>query len=225
MKILTFDTSLDKMYVTVSHNGAILTSKTVSNIDGKYHSAFLISTIAEILKKNSLTMPDIHAIGVNTGPGSFTGIRAGVTAARIFGQNLNIPCVGISSLEIISGINTTDKNTLCLLDARKNMAYAAIYGKDSILLEPQAIELEKIPEMLSRQDYFIITDAKINKYLTEKGVQSLDYTSQEYDFGKILSEITYKRLKHINQENFYWSMLKPLYIQPPPITMPKTAKI
>ena len=64
------------MYVTLAENDKILLSEVVTNKDNKYHSAFLISTIKEILKSNNLTPKDLDAIGTNIGPGSFTGIRA-----------------------------------------------------------------------------------------------------------------------------------------------------
>ena len=91
MKILAFDTCLDKMYVTISEDKTIISSKIVTNKDNKYHSAFLISTIKEILQENKLTPSDITAIGTNIGPGSFTGIRACTTVARVMAQQLNLP--------------------------------------------------------------------------------------------------------------------------------------
>ena len=119
MKILVFDTCLDKMYVTLSEDDKILSSEVVTNKDNKYHSAFLISTIKDVLKKNNLSPKDIDAIGTNIGPGSFTGIRACTTVARMIAQQLNLPAVGVSSLEILSKINPTDKPTMVALDARK----------------------------------------------------------------------------------------------------------
>lgn len=85
MKILVFDTCLDKMYVALAENDTVLSSRIVTNRDNKYHSAFLISTIKEILKENNLTPQDLDAIGTNIGPGSFTGIRACTTVARMMG--------------------------------------------------------------------------------------------------------------------------------------------
>ena len=119
MKILTFDTSLDKTYVTLSENEKILADIIVENHDEKYHSAYLIPTIVNILKNNNILMKDINVIGTNVGPGSFTGIRACVTVARVFAQQLNIPLVGVSSLEILSHINTSGSKTAVVLDARK----------------------------------------------------------------------------------------------------------
>ena len=65
MKILVFDTCLDKMYVTLSQNDRIISSKIVENHDNKYHSAFLISTIKEILKESKLTPKEIAAMKDN----------------------------------------------------------------------------------------------------------------------------------------------------------------
>ena len=93
MKILVFDTCLDKMYVTLSEDDKILSSEVVTNKDNKYHSAFLISTIKDVLKKNNLSPKDIYAIGTNIGPGSFTGIRACTTVARMIAQQLNLICI------------------------------------------------------------------------------------------------------------------------------------
>ena len=101
MKTLTFDTSLDKTFVTLFDDEKMLASEIIENHNEKYHSAYLIPAIVEILKKNNLTMKDINVIGTNVGPGSFTGIRACVTVARVIAQQLEMPLVGISSLEIL----------------------------------------------------------------------------------------------------------------------------
>ena len=102
MNILVFDTCLDKMYVTLAIENKILSSKIVENRDNKYHSAFLISTIKEVLKENKLLPQNIDVIGTNVGPGSFTGIRACTTVARMMAQQLNIQAVGVCSLEILA---------------------------------------------------------------------------------------------------------------------------
>ena len=121
MNILVFDTCLDKMYVVLRTEDKILSSKIVENTESKYHSAFLISTIKSVLKENNLTPKNLDAVGINIGPGSFTGIRACTTVARIMAQQLNIKAIGVPSLEILS--KTVKENPLVALDARKNKAY------------------------------------------------------------------------------------------------------
>lgn len=204
MNILVFDTCLDKMYVAIAQDDKVLSSKIVTNQDNKYHSAFLISTIKGMLKENNLTPKDINAIGTNVGPGSFTGIRACTTVARIMAQQLDLPAAGISSLEILAKLNKTDRPTMVALDARKNSAY--LYVNEEI---QGAIQLEKVKEMLENRDYNLITDDKLQKVLG-----GTSYQAGEHNLGEILANLTYEKLK---TSSCKWQELKPLYIQPPPM--------
>lgn len=204
MNILVFDTCLDKMYVAIAQDDKVLSSKIVTNQDNKYHSAFLISTIKGMLKENNLTPKDINAIGTNVGPGSFTGIRACTTVARIMAQQLDLPAAGISSLEILAKLNKTDKPTMVALDARKNSAY--LYVNEEI---QGAIQLEKVKETLENRDYNLITDDKLQKVLG-----GTSYQAGEHNLGEILANLTYEKLK---TSSCKWQELKPLYIQPPPM--------
>lgn len=204
MKILVFDTCLDKMYVTLAEDDNIISSKIVINKDNKYHSAFLISTIKQILKENKITPKDIEAIGTNIGPGSFTGIRACTTVARMMAQQLNLPAVGISSLEILSKIAPKDSSPLVALDARKNCAYL-YYGEEI----KGAIQLEDIEKIIKNGDYYIVTDDKLAFRFSGNS-----YQQKEYPLGEILAHLTYEKLK---DSKCKWQELKPLYIQPPPM--------
>lgn len=199
MITLAFDTCLDKMYVALKQDNRILTSKIVLNQDNKYHSAFLISTIQEVLSTNNIKPQDINLIAVNIGPGSFTGIRACVTVARVMAQQLDCKAVGISSLEILSKIST--KNPLVALDARKNSAY--LYYDGGI---KGAIQLEEIKKIIERGNYTVITDDKLQPILG-----GTSYQQGEYSLGEILAELA----ENSNAEG-NWRKLKPLYIQPPP---------
>lgn len=192
------------MYVAIAQDDKVLSSKIVTNQDNKYHSAFLISTIKGMLKENNLTPKDINAIGTNVGPGSFTGIRACTTVARIMAQQLDLPAAGISSLEILAKLNKTDKPTMVALDARKNSAY--LYVNEEI---QGAIQLEKVKEMLENSDYNLITDDKLQKVLG-----GTSYQAGEHNLGEILANLTYEKLK---TSSCKWQELKPLYIQPPPM--------
>lgn len=204
MKILAFDTCLDKMYVTLAQDEKILESKIVTNQDNKYHSAFLISTIRDILHENNIEPKDLDAIGTNVGPGSFTGIRACTTVARMMAQQLDIKACGISSLEILEQINQTQKPTMVALDARKNSAYLLYNGKIH-----GAVQLEEIKNLLTEKDYYLITDDKLQKELG-----GISYQQEEYQLGEILAKLAFEKLK---MQECKWQELKPLYIQPPPM--------
>ena len=203
MILLAFDTCLDKTYITLYdgnfHNKVILST-------GKnYHSAFLISTIVEIMKENNLTPNDLDYIATDVGPGSFTGIRACVTVARMLAQQLNIGAIGVPSIEVLSKI--LGGNDLVALDARKNKAYvydSEIFG---------AVELEKVDEIV--KDRRLITDDSLLERFTPLAKDAISYQQNEYPLGEILARTAIEKIE--NGESTEWGNLKPLYIQPPPV--------
>lgn len=199
MITLAFDTCLDKMYAVLKKDGEILASKVVENTDNKYHSAFLISTLQEIMSLNDVKPQDVNLIAVNIGPGSFTGIRACVTVARVMAQQLDCKAVGVSSLEILSRL--ADKNPLVALDARKDSAYLYYDGEIR-----GAIRLEEVQEIIKKGEYSVITDDKLQPILGGTSYQQI--TCQ---LGEILADIAENKNAEGN-----WRKLKPLYIQPPP---------
>lgn len=219
MNILTFDTSLDKTYVTLSCNEDIVSSEIIENHNEKYHSAYLIPTIVSVLKNNKLKMQDINAIGTNIGPGSFTGIRACVTVARVFAQQLEIPLVGVSSLEILSKINSSDKNSIVVLDARKNQFYTAIYDSDGKELQQPKLVSKEDMLLMAFSDSFVITDPVSKKILEENGFVSYCYIDEKPELGLFLNELVQNKLNSFEKDTFLWGKLKPLYLQAPPVTI------
>ena len=225
MKILTFDTSLDKTYITLSENSHILSDVIIENHDEKYHSAYLIPSIVSILKDNNIQMKDIDAIGTNIGPGSFTGIRACVTVARVIAQQLDLPLVGISSLEILSRINTSNTKTAVVLDARKNQFYTAVYENKKEILAPLLTSAQDLKDF-DFSNTFVISDTVSSDFLNENcSVQTCIYTEKNADLGKFLNSIVYERLSNTDQNEFIWGKLRPLYLQLPPVTISAKTKI
>ncbi len=220
MYLLAFDTSLNKTYIALGCDGQIVNSQVVESKDGIYHSEFLTEKIKEILSDNSLKITDIGAVITNVGPGSFTGIRTCNTVARMLGQQLDVDVVGVSSLEILSSLNDSEKESLCLMDARKHKAYAAVYSGSVEILQPSALEIDEAIKVASDNKYFVIADTKISAILKENGIESLNYEETNYDLGRNLLKLGYEHLKRGG--NFNFALLKPLYIQPPSITMPKS---
>ena len=201
MKILAFDTCLDKTYITLCEDDKVLESKTILSDGKNYHSAYLISTIVELLKKANMTPNDIDMITTDIGPGSFTGIRACTTVARVLAQQLNIKATGVSSIEILSKI--LGGNDLVALDARKNKAY--IY--DGKILG--AIELEEVDEIVKGRK--VITDNSLLERISKNASEAISYEQGDYPIGEILAKLGQSK------EETNWQKLKPLYIQPPPV--------
>lgn len=219
MNILTFDTSLDKTYVTLSCSGSLLECEVIENHNEKYHSAFLIPAIVSILKKHNMSMQNIDAIGTNVGPGSFTGIRACVTVARVIAQQLNVPLVGVSSLEILSKINKSDKNTILVLDARKSQYYTAVYSADGDELQPPKLTMAEDVLSLDFSNAVVIADETSAGYLKENSIDAEIYTHLNENLGIFLNKIVEQKLKNSQKDEFLWAKLKPLYLQAPPVTI------
>lgn len=201
MKILAFDTCLDKTYITLSEDDKIIESKIILSDGENYHSAYLISTIVEILKSNNLEPKDVDMIATDIGPGSFTGIRACTTVARVLAQQLDTKAVGVSSLEILSKI--LGGNDLVALDARKNKAYIF----DGKILG--AIELEEVDKIVKGRK--VISDNSLFERLKENASEVVSYQQGEYPLGEILAKLA------LEKQETDWRKLKPLYIQPPPV--------
>lgn len=201
MKILAFDTCLDKTYITLAEDDKIIQSETILSNGENYHSAYLISTIVKVLKNAGLTPKDVDMIATDIGPGSFTGIRACTTVARVLAQQLDIKAVGVSSLEILSKI--LGGNDLVALDARKNKAYVF----DGEILG--AIELEKVDEIVKGRT--LITDNSLLERFSQYTDKAISYQASDYPLGEILAKLA------LSKEETNWRKLKPLYIQPPPV--------
>ena len=201
MNLLAFDTCLDKTYITLRSEKEIIDSRVILSTGENYHSAYLISTIKDVLKQNKLTPQSIDMVATDIGPGSFTGIRACTTVARGLAQQLNIQAVGVSSLEIISKI--LGGNDLVAIDARKSKAY--VY--DNKILG--AVELDKVDEIVKNRT--LVTDNSLIERFTPLANKIVSYQASEYPLGEILAEIA------LSKTETDWKKLKPLYIQPPPV--------
>jgi tRNA threonylcarbamoyladenosine biosynthesis protein TsaB len=89
----------------------------------KGHAEILFDRIGELLTRNNLGYKDLNLLAVTTGPGSFTGMRIGLSAARGLGLALDIPVLGVPTLLAMSLSAPTDQSSLILLDARRNETY------------------------------------------------------------------------------------------------------
>ena len=201
MNTLAFDTCLDKTYITLSNDNKIIRSEIIASDGENYHSAYLISTIVSILKSAEMTPQELDCIVTDIGPGSFTGIRACTTVARVLAQQLNIKTIGVSSLEILSKILGGDD--MVVLDARKNKGYVYDGGIKG------AIDLEEIDKLVKNK--LVITDNSLIKRIEKNASTAVSYQSGDFRLGDILSILAR------NKEAANWQELKPLYIQPPPV--------
>lgn len=125
MKILCIDTSSKLCSVAILEDQTLL--KKIELDNGLTHSEILLVLIQQILQDLNLSLTDINLISVDIGPGSFTGLRIGIATAKAFCDSLNIPCIGINSLEILAH-NIKENAYICsTIDCKNNNCYFALY--------------------------------------------------------------------------------------------------
>ncbi len=137
-KIISIETGTDICSVGLSHNGKLLSLR--ESIEGRNHTSDVALFLEEILQQNTATASDIDAVAVSVGPGSYTGLRVGVSFAKGFCYAQNIPMIAIDSLESLtrcaiedsqSGIINLDMLDQSLLipmiDARRMEVYTRVY--------------------------------------------------------------------------------------------------
>lgn len=151
MKILCIDTSSKLCSVAILENTTIINKLELDN--GLTHSETLMPLVNEILDKSNLSLKDIDLLVSDIGPGSFTGIRIGIATIKAFADSLNIPCIGISSLEVLA-YNIKNDGLICsTIDCKNDNCYFALYelknGTYNILEEPCAKTVQKALELLN----------------------------------------------------------------------------
>lgn len=145
--ILQFDTSTPVCTVALSQDGETLGQ---SAADGKnVHAASLTTQIAELLEKHRIRFQDLSAVAVGKGPGSYTGLRIGVSTAKGICYAADIPLIAIDSLRILAeGFHLTQDSSqavetlLCpMIDARRMEVYMSVFTSEREVIRPTAAEI------------------------------------------------------------------------------------
>ena len=154
MKILAVDTSSKLCSVAILEDTNLIKKLELDN--GLTHSETLMPLIKQLLNECELSLNNVDLLVSDIGPGSFTGIRIGVSTCKAFSDSLNIPCVGVSSLEVLA-YNIKDDGIICsTIDCKNSNCYFALYqlnnGVYSVLEEPCAKSVDDVLSLL-KSDY------------------------------------------------------------------------
>ena len=163
MLILAFETSAKAASVALVENGRLL-GESYQNT-GLTHSQTLMVMAEDVLKQCGKTAADVEAVAVAEGPGSFTGVRIGVAAAKGFAWGKEIPCYGVSTLEAMAeSLGAFDGYVCACMDARRSQVYNALFlaegGKLTRVSEDRAIALADLKTDLEHIDgpIFLVGD-------------------------------------------------------------------
>ena len=133
MMVLALDTAAADCAVAVYDSDGDRIVAAISETIGRGHAERLMAMIDETLVLAGVTLADLGRIAVTVGPGSFTGIRVGIAAARGFALALGIPAIGISTLQVVAETHLsggTGENVLAAIDAKRGEVFAQAFGPD-----------------------------------------------------------------------------------------------
>lgn len=154
MKLLHIDTSNQPLSVSITDGDSVLAEfNSGMRIN---HSITLMSQVESLLNYTGLTMKDIEGITIAHGPGSYTGLRIGVTAAKTLAYTLDIPLYSVSSLAALAAtVRMHEFLLIPVFDARRNYVYAGMYRFKGVKLEmieeDQYISIDELNEKLKLQ--------------------------------------------------------------------------
>lgn len=210
MKILSISTSSNIASVSISENDDCILELNINN--NKTHSETLMPLIDELFRTANLKLSDIDAIACDVGPGSFTGIRIGISSVKAIAESLSIPVIGVSSLEALAyNIQDIDCKTICsLIDARNNQVYCGIFDKGYHLLEDyMADDINKVLETLQKCDNILFVG---DGAITHKNLLNITYFP--YDnviHSKNIAKCAYNKFK--NNDTKTADFIMPLYLR------------
>ena len=185
MKYLFIDSATTNLVVAIINDGKIV--YIYNNNDNHDTSSKMMPVLAEAFENVGLKPQDIDKIFAVTGPGSFTGIRVGLTVAKTMAYTLNIPIVPISSLEVMASGN----GGTALINARRGYVFAGTYDNDLNNVYPDS--------------YFLMNDSLAKPYIS--------YDSFDFETLKPNIDVLKVVKKHENDESVNPHTINPNYLK------------
>lgn len=162
MNYLAIDTSGNHLTVVLSVNGKIY-EKYLPN-SGVNHSVELMGVVDELFTNSCITPSEVDVFCSVVGPGSFTGIRIGISTMKGFADPINKKVLGVTSFDTIAYNKTCDK-VLAVINARHDNFYICGYENSNIVLKPDFVTLEKVEEL--SKEYKLLAFEPIDGLMVE----------------------------------------------------------
>ena len=192
MKILAIDTSSKICSVSILEDKNIIIEK--HNDDEKTHSQKLMPLIDELFKESNLSLDNIDLLACSQGPGSFTGIRIGISTAKAFADVKNIPIIGVTSLESLAYNIDNSGLIATLIDAKHDNVYFALYelkdNKYTTIINPISDSISNVIQMLRNYNStitFVGDGSEVHKDLLSNEFNNYVFASSEQNIQTSIS--------------------------------------
>jgi len=195
--ILNIETSTTNCSVALSKNGELIGFKE-DNSSEYSHAERLHVYIDEVLKTAQVSIDQLHAIAISKGPGSYTGLRIGVSAAKGLCFALNLPLISVPTLEALAHqIEDPKGSIIAMLDARRMEVYSAIYDtqhNETRSTQAEVLTTESYQELLELSPVYFIGNGvpKTKGVITHKNAQFIEH---KLPSSKQMCALSYAKFK------------------------------
>lgn len=221
MNILHIETATKNCSVSLGANGNLLVLKEFN--DNSYsHAEKLHALISTVLKDADLNFSDLSAIAVSQGPGSYTGLRIGISAAKGLCFALDIPLIAVPTLEILSNaVNIESGVKVPMIDARRLEVYSAVYNKDTNLsrdVEAEIISENSFKKLLDEGTVHFFGDGaeKCKTIISHSNAKFIDDV-----FPSANEMVALAHKKYVNKAFESVAYFEPFYLKDFVVTKPK----
>ncbi len=211
--ILNIETATKNCSVSIAKNGKILAIKELNN--GNYsHAEVLHPFIVDILKEANLEAPQIDAVAVSKGPGSYTGLRIGVSAAKGLCFAFDKPLISLETLTSLAHTISIDDGLIVpMIDARRMEVYAAVYDKNhQKIREIQADIVDEttyLPYLEQGKIYFLGDGSqKCKEIINHKNAV---FIADKHPSAKEMAQLSYEKYKKNDIEDVAY--FEPFYLK------------
>lgn len=198
--ILNIESSTTNCSISLANNGELISIREL-NEKNYSHSTKLHSFIEEVLKNSNITVNKLSAIAVSSGPGSYTGLRIGVSAAKGLCYALQIPLISVPTLQVLARQLNIQREDLIIpvMDARRDEVYSAVYNSEYELVRnifPEIIDSESFIELAKENKlYFIGNGQEKCERLIRKNSNLIFSNYDTFPSSKEMVLISYEKFK------------------------------
>ena len=223
MNIIAIDASLDLLNIGLGKDDKLIASFSLNN--PRQYTALLYKYIGLLLEKGRITIKDIDCFAVVVGPGSFTGTRIAVTAAKAFAYALNKDVVALKSLDLVAlnALSLKGNTVVSLIDGKRDNLYFAKYNRGrngfKIIGDYMLVSLEEVKAKLGEVDIILGDGIEVLKKRFVDLDNDFNFLDNNYWSIKPKSMISLAFNHWNSQEAENIFDLKPLYIYPKECTI------
>ncbi|WP_010251999.1 tRNA (adenosine(37)-N6)-threonylcarbamoyltransferase complex dimerization subunit type 1 TsaB, partial [Myroides injenensis] len=210
--ILNVETATKNCSVSLASDGKLIAIKEIAE-ENFSHAEKLHVFIEELLKENNIDFKHLNAIAISQGPGSYTGLRIGVSSVKGLCYGLGLPMIALDTLEVLARQLKIEKGCIIpMIDARRMEAFTAIFNVDYTLVKPiEATVIDEDTFSDLTEDIYLIGDGA-GKCKTILNAANIHYSDDIiYPSAKEMASMSYD--KYVNEDFVDVAYFEPFYLK------------